>query len=63
MLLYADELEWRPRKDGDRNKVIVALELLVTLVAVQLWVPEGEAKKTRGWPSVATPTTSGTRRY
>ena len=41
MLLYADELEWRPRKDGDRNKVIAALELLATLVAVQLWVPEG----------------------
>ncbi|CAE7312401.1 abhd17c, partial [Symbiodinium microadriaticum] len=31
---------------GDPNKVIAALELLATLVAVKLWVPEGPAKKT-----------------
>ncbi|CAE7324059.1 SAC1 [Symbiodinium natans] len=29
----------------DPNKVIAALELLGTLVAVKLWVPEGEARK------------------
>ena len=32
--------------EGDPNKVIAALELLATLVAVKLWVPEGPAKKT-----------------
>ena len=31
---------------GDPNKVIAALELLATLVAVKLWVPESTAKKT-----------------
>ena len=31
---------------GDPNKVIAALELLATLVAVKLWVPEGSEKKT-----------------
>ncbi|OLP77769.1 Aldehyde dehydrogenase [Symbiodinium microadriaticum] len=31
---------------GDPGKVIAALELLATLVAVRLWVPDGDAKKT-----------------
>ncbi|CAE7821915.1 ATP5C1 [Symbiodinium sp. CCMP2456] len=30
----------------DPKKVIAALELLVTLVGIRLWVPEGEARKT-----------------
>ena len=31
---------------GDPGKVIAALELLATLVGVQLWVPDGGTKKT-----------------
>ena len=31
---------------GDPGKVIAALELLATLVAVRLWVPDGDPKKT-----------------
>ena len=40
--------EWAPWAfaKGDPNKVIAALELLATLVGVQLWVPERDAKKT-----------------
>ena len=30
---------------GDPKKVIAALELLATLVAIRLWVPEGEERK------------------
>ena len=40
--------DWAPWAfaKGDPNKVIAALELLATLVAVKLWVPEGSEKKT-----------------
>ena len=51
-----------PFSKSSPNKVIAALELLATLIAVKLWIPDSEDRQTSRWRSEASPITSRTRR-